>query len=407
MANFRYVAINREGGRVEGVMTAVGEAELDRKLDEKGLVVLDSRPTDDSTATGAVRVKRRLFAAADRRELINFCVQLSASLSAGIPLIEAIEEIAKEVPGRRFKAVLEEIVRSVRGGEPFSAAVSQHPSTFSAIFVSLVRAGEEVGRIDQSLRHLVTYLEWREEIAGQIRRLTFYPVVLLVGLVALMLVLFGWALPRIFTNVRGDFELPMVTRLVQETSFFIARNVQWILAGILATIAGYIGVRATPRGRLWLDAFWIELPFYGEVLQKLVAARFVRIFRILITNGINILLGLELAGRSTDNAFFERQVKRARQKIMDEGVPLADGLSVVTVLPPLVHRMMRTGEKSGRLDETLASVHDYYEKEVPQTVEWFLRILELAVLFLLAGVVFVVILSIFMAILAIAQQATK
>ncbi len=398
---FHFVAASRSGETVDGDIEASSERELARRLEDRGLVVVRSETSSASTRPG------NRWGGVRTRELIQFTIQLRAYAAAGIGTPNALENIAAELPAGRMRSVALGRASSVRSGEPLTEALEAYPNVFSPIYVSLVRSAEVSGRVADALAQIVSYLEWREHLAREIRRATFYPAVVLAATIAVLAVLFGWTLPRLFEQLDGvAVELPPLTRVVRAVAFGVARHAGAIVLGACLGASAWLAVGSTDRGRIALDRFLLRIPLYGRVLTELVTARFVRVFRTLSSTGVNVVLALELAARSSGNRFFEQEISVARDRILLDGASLTDALSGSSTLPGLVRRMFRAGEDTGQLELTLGAAHEYYERQVPLAVSWFLRWFELAVLLVLGGVVLAVVLSIYLLLAEVVRQAS-
>lgn len=388
MAAFQYFAIDRTGRRIRGRMDAVNEADLEQRLKRMGLDLVTSRQRRRSSEP--------LFArAVSRQDLINFCFQLEQIAKSGIPLLEGIADLAASLENPRFREVVSGVHEDMAGGRLLSEALANHPRVFDQLFVSLVRAGEQTGNLPEVLQNLAGTLKWQDELIGQTKRLLIYPtaVFIVVGVVILFLMLY--LVPQLVSFLRTmQQELPLQTRILIGLSDFVGKY--WLLLFALPFVAGGIFAAALARNastRYFWDYLKLNIPVIGPIMQKIILARFANFFALLYRSGITILDALASCEGIVANRYVADGLRRAAQQI-NAGDSLTESFRNLGLFPPLVLRMMRIGETTGALDDALMNVTYFYNRDVRESVERALKLLEPALTVFLGMILALILFSV-------------
>lgn len=391
MPAFQYTAYDRRGQRRRGTVEARDAGEAVRRLKEQGFVVGRIAPREASIWTREIRLTRPRVR---RLELIIFCRQLATLLRAGIPLADALAVLQQQTEGRLFRALLAQVLEDVRGGTAFSAACRAHGQAFPELFISMVRAGEATGNLDEVLEQLALFYEKERAAVEKVKSALVYPAIVLVTAVLVTAFLMWKVVPQFVDTYRAmGLELPWLTRLLISVSTGAAHHVH-LWAGIpLAMAAGIWLVYRTPRGRMILDTFRLHVPIYGPLVKKSMLARFCRTFSMLYAAAVPLLEALTLVGRVVQNAALAKVIEEAKTA-MQEGRTLADPFRRSRLIPPMVAHMIAVGEETGALDELLGKVAAYYEDEVAQAAERLKSSIEPLLILLVAALVGMVVLSV-------------
>jgi type II secretory pathway component PulF len=331
-----------------------------------------------------------------RRDLIMFTVQLGTLLRAGIALNTGLADFARDARSPQLAAVARHVLASLEGGAMLSEAMGRAPQIFPDVYVAVIRAGETTGHLDHVLFDLVKSLEWQESIRRHVRQATIYPVMVLIAFGVLMSFLLLFVFPRfkvMFDRIRVP--LPLPTRVLLEAGAFLQGYWATLVLALVAAVLAYQLALATPGGRLLVDGWKLRLPAVGQVLRHVALARFAHHMETLHRAGVNFVLALEVLERVVGNAAIARAVAAVREQVIG-GVSFADALASTGQFPPLVLRMVATGEMSGSLEESLRRITEYYDREVPDTVRRFLAFLEPAMIALLAVVVLAAMLAVYL-----------
>ncbi|MDR0441646.1 MAG: type II secretion system F family protein [Candidatus Accumulibacter sp.] len=378
MPVFRYRAIDCDGRAVTGRIDAQNLADLEMRLKRMELDFVDGVPA----AVRALPWTKGV----SRRELIHFCFHLDHLARAGVPILEALADLRDSLENPRFREVAAGLIEDIEGGRTLSQAMEGHPRVFGKVFVSLIRSGEASGRLPEVLRKLTDTLKWEDELASQTRRLAMYPVFVGGIVVAAAFFLMIYMVPQLkqFVGNMGE-ALPLHTRALFFASDFLVEYWYAALAApMLLAAALALLVRANPLARLKFDGLKLKLPFVGEILRKIILSRFAAVFALLYASRIPILDAVRATQNVVGNAVVRRGLERAEQWI-GEGQSLTSAFQRTGFFPPLVIRMLRVGEGAGALDEALANVSYFYDRDVKESVEKAQQLIEPLLTLLLGG----------------------
>lgn len=398
MPAYTYRARDDAGRAVAGILEAPSEGELDSSLRNQGLYVISVREQAPPRTKSA---KAASVGRISRRDLVLFTVHLATILGAGISLAEGLREFAKEAPNPKMRAVAEGILEAVENGALLSEAMSRMPKTFPEVYVAMVKAGEASGHLDQVLMDLVASVEWQDGLVRQVRQASIYPLLLLSALFGLTTLLFTFVLPRFAAILtKTGAPLPLPTKIVLGLGNFMQANWQTVFLGIFALVVGYRFVLSFPAGRFLMDRVKLRLPIFGNIILKVALGRFAHHMETLHRAGVDFVVTLTVVERVVGNAAIARAVAQVRERVM-AGMSFTDALRSTGRFPPLVLRMIGSGELSGTLDDSLAKVTQYYNREVPEAVRQLFTFLEPAMIACLTVVVLGAILSVYLPIYTI------
>jgi type II secretory pathway component PulF len=383
MNTYQYVAVGPRGDTQVGRQMAESEIALDRELEARGLCLTKAALVSSSRSARS----RKLV----HEDLISVTTQLAVVAGAGVHVVEGLEGIGARLERPASRAVIEDVVRSLRAGSMLSDAVDKHPRSFPSVYRASLRAAEVSGALDVVLGRVARYLEWTRGIRATTIQALIYPSILFCALSGLVLVLLYFVLPRIIGMFPGGREqLPSETRFVLAISDFLTGN--WVALAVLAgaAFAGLTAMRRSERGREVFDRALLAIPKYGRVAQQIAISRFASTASVLQAAGCDVFTVLDVSGSTCGNAAITSAFARASQHVR-RGQTITQALERESVVDPLLVQMVSIGEKTGELDMCLAKLVAYYDEEIPRTVKRFLSVLEPAML-LVAGFVVAVIL---------------
>ena len=321
------------------------------------------------------------------RELVIFTRQFSTMINAGLPLVQALDILARQTDSLVLKKAVQDTLHDVEAGNTLADALKQHPKVFSQLYVNMVSAGESGGLLDTILMRLATFLEKSEQLQRKVKGAMIYPgVVLSVAVIAIAILLL-FVIPT-FESVFASFNqtLPLPTRLVIGLSNLL-QSFWWMMAGgIVVFILVFRRWVATSAGRLRFDRFLLRVPVLGSLVRKAAIARFTRTLGTMLASGVTILDGLEITARTAGNRVIHDAVMQSRTAIAG-GKSIAEPLKETDVFPPMVTQMIHVGEETGDLDGMLSKIADFYDDEVDVAVENLLKVLEPALIVILGTVV--------------------
>lgn len=389
MPSFTYKAKNEYGRTIKGTLIASNEDQLAASLDQIGLYLISAKKT-------TIAASYLSWESIKRKDLITFTVHLSTTLSAGIPILQSLQDLIEQSEKPRFKNIIEDVSSNIQAGNSLSEALSKHPKVFSELYVSMVKAGETTGNVDKVLNDLVAFLEWQELLAMDVKQATIYPAFVLSAVISLVVLLMTFVFPR-FTVIfeRTNAPLPLPTRVVMGISHFTTSYWFIIVLVVMALIVSHRLAVKTPGGRYLFDKLKLKLPVFGNLLRKIALSRFSHHFGALLKAGVEIYHSLMVTEKVVGNTVIAKVISSARDYI-SAGESLSESLKKGNEFPSLVIRMIAIGESSGNLDKTLGKVSQYYDREVPITIKKVFAVFEPIVIASLAVVVLGMALSMFL-----------
>jgi type IV pilus assembly protein PilC len=382
MPFFDYRAIDQTGRATRGTLSAVNDVDLELRLKRMGLDLITLAELSRQYApSGRERVTRR--------DLVTFCIHMRYITRAKIPLLDGLRDLRDTMEKRGFRDVLTALLEDMEGGKVLSQALAAHPAVFGAVFVHSVRAGEQTGLLDAVFDRLGESLKWQEEVAAKAKRLMIYPAMVLAVVGAAILFLMLYLVPQVLSLVETmGVVLPLPTLILMAVSNVMQSY--WPIGLLLALTLGIglpLWVRQAEAGREWWDRTQLRLPIIGPIVQKIVLSRFTNTLAMMYRSGVTVLDALRAGEMVAGNRVVARGIHRAAQQIAD-GRGLSESFQSLALFPPLVIRMLRVGESTGALDEALDNVTYFYNREVLDSIENGLRVLEpmlTAILGLLLG----------------------
>ena len=389
MAAFRYFAIDRSGRHVRGRMEAANDNDLEQRLRRMGLDLVTSRAKSQSEP---FTFKQRI----SREDLINFCFHLEQISRSGIPLLEGLADLRDSTDNRRFRGIISSMHEDMEGGKLLSQALSQHPAVFDRLFVSLIRTGEQTGNMTEVLRDLAATLKWQDELISKTKLLLFYPILVVLVVVPVVFFLMLYLVPKLVTFLTSmNQALPLQTRiLIRISEIFVSYWPLLLGLPILLIIVAVSLVRSNDNARFYWDYWKLNLPLLGPVLQQILLARFANYFALLYRSGITILDALASCEGVVANRYIADGLRRAAQQI-SAGDSLTDSLRNLGLFPSLVVRMIRIGESTGALDESLQEVNYFYQRSVGYWIERALKLFPAVLTIFLGGILAFIIFSVF------------
>jgi type IV pilus assembly protein PilC len=361
MALFSYKAIDVNGKAILGQVEAMNLVDLELRLKRMGLDLVVGGQSRRRMSGGAGAVKRA--------DLINFCFHLEQLASSGVPLVEGLVDLRDSTDNTRFREVVSGLIESIQGGQTLSGSLANYPNVFAPVFRSLVKAGEDTGRLPDVLRSLVENLKWEDELKSQTKKLVIYPLFIGVVVLAVTFFLMIYLVPQMMSLLKNMGQsLPLQTRILFAVSAF-CRDFWWLI--ILAPIASWFAFRfalqVNPPLRYRFDALKLRLPFIGPIQKKIILSRFASVFALMYSSGITILESIKASEDTAGNVVVREALRQAGQQIAD-GKTVTQAFQEIGLFPPLVTRMLRVGEATGALDTALLNVAYFYNREVREGI---------------------------------------
>lgn len=372
MAQYRYTALNQGGRKVSGQLNANNEQDLYQRLKQINLELISAKEEK-----GRRQWLNFLGGSIKNRELIQMCMHLQQLSAAGVSLMEGLADVRDATDQRRLRDLLAEVFEDVSAGQSLSQAFGRHPRVFGTVFQSLLAAGEESGNLTESFIQLVKHLKWVDEVNGKIKKATRYPLVMLTVMIGLFMFMMMAVVPQVvgFLGSAGQ-ALPILTVALIATSNFVQED-WWLIIGLPIGTVMLLKVLATTSeaAAYQADYFLLRVPKIGELVRKISLSRFAHFFATMFQSGVPILNCLETAQKVVGNRCLSRSLESVRTGVQD-GNPLSFGLRNTGEFPSLVVRMVKIGEESGNLGETLDNVTDFYDRDVNESVDALVGMIE-------------------------------
>ena len=370
MAQFQYKAMDPRGKLVTGTMEAANAADLELRLGRMALDVIRSREVQRSIPRFGTR-------AIKRRDLITFCLHMEQLTSAGVPIIEGLSDLRDSLDHPRFREVITAVIESIQGGATLSDAMGAVPKVFPGVMLSLIRAGEQTGRLSDVFKNLTENLKWQDEQMAMTRKLLTYPAIVGTVVIGVIFLLMIDQVPQLlsFVTAMGK-EIPLHTKALIAVSNGVAEY--WYLVILvpvaLVALASYLA-RVNPAVRATLDDWKLRFWVIGPILKKSLLARFSNYFALMYGAGIPVLDSLKVSEDIVGNRALGNAIERAGRQIAD-GASLSGGFESAGVFPPLVLRMLRVGESTGALEDAMRQVGYFYSRDVRESVDRLQSLIE-------------------------------
>jgi type IV pilus assembly protein PilC len=379
MASFSYTARALNGELKTSTIDAATREEAVAQLRRQRLTVVKVDEESKRQKPGGGKIKMR--------DIVIFTRQFSTMINSGLPLVQALDILAKQSENKTLQEVTRAVVFDVESGHTVADALRKHPKAFNDLYVNMVAAGEAGGILDTILMRLAVFMEKNDVLIRKVKGAMIYPAVIMSVAAIAITVLLIFVIP-VFENMFGSvgLALPLPTRIVIGVSKFLRgfggiATVVGIVAGVFALKKYY----KTSDGKLVIDRALLKFPILGDVLRKSAVSRFTRTLGTLISSGVSILDGLEITAKTAGNRVIQDAIMASRSSIAG-GDTIAAPLAKSQVFPPMVISMIAVGESTGGLDEMLSKIADFYDEEVDAAVSGLLSLLE-PVMIVFLGVV--------------------
>jgi type IV pilus assembly protein PilC len=389
MPRFRYRAADAQGNRVQGELSALNDIDLDLRLRRMGITLIRAR---QATREGLLHRRH-----ATRRDLISFCFHMQQIARVNAPLLEGLRDLIDSTENSHFRDLLTLVADDLEGGKLLSEALDAHPKVFDKVFISLVRAAEKSDQMETVFARLENRLKQQDELQTEFTRLLIYPSLAAFAVLMAAGVLLFYLTPKLALLVTSlNLPMPVTTRALVTLSELVRTHLAWILlvAG-LGGMGSVFFIRRSPELAEKLDGFTLSLPVLGLALRKRILARVTGLLALLLQSGVGLLDGLQACAESADNRVIRRKLLAATQLIASGG-GVSDSLARQAIFPPLVLRMVYTGEANGALAEALENVAWFFERDSKETVARSLKLLEPGLAAMLGLILALLLLSVFL-----------
>ena len=365
---YQYRALDQHNRIYRGQQQAANLADLELRLSHAGLTLIRAKSCANSS-----HHQRKIA----RRDLVNFCFHLEQLTEAGVPLIESLIDLRDSTESPYFRDILACLVEDIEGGSPLSQALEKYPHIFDSVFVHLIKAGENSGKLPEVLRHLTSTLKWQDETAAHTKKILIYPAFVGALVISVIIFLMIYLVPQLVAFVADMGQtLPWNTRILLAISHFLT-HYGWIPLVTALLVAGTIRMRIRHNRvfRIRAHRWQLRIPLIGPILHKIILARFAHFFAMLFSAGIPVLDCLRISGGIAGNAAIAEDLDRLARQVC-AGAGITASFQEAQLFPPSLLRMLRVGEMTGALDTALLSVAYFYDRDVKESIERIHALLE-------------------------------
>lgn len=395
MPQFVYKAKLASGQEKQGTIEALNQTAASSKLRSQKMIILEIAE-NKAGLMDTLKNLNPLKPSVKARDLVLFSRQLSTLVSAGVPIVQGLTILGEQVENPAFKTVLDHITEDIKAGISIADAMKKEPDAFENLYVAMIRAGEVGGILDVILERLSAYLEAADELKGKVKGALMYPsIVAFISLVVTVFLL-TVVIPT-FKDIFAGFgqDLPPPTAALIWLSEFLQANIVYLILGAIGAVVGFKKYYKTTAGKAKMDAIFLKIPMFGDMLRKVAVAKFTRTLGTLIKSGVPILQAMDTVAQTAGNVVVEKAIMTAKEAIR-EGEKIAEPLKRSGVFPTMVTQMISVGEETGNLDTMLTKIADFYDQEVDVAVKGLTSMIEPIVICVMGVVIGAIVIAMFM-----------
>ncbi|HBA85859.1 MAG TPA: hypothetical protein DCZ95_17385 [Verrucomicrobia bacterium] len=298
------------------------------------------------------------------KDLPSFTRQLSAMLSSGLPVVQTLDALQEQTQNKVFKTVITGVRAQIEGGASFSEALGQYPDIFDDLYISMLKAGEAGGLLAETTTRIASYLEATARLKRKVKAAMMYPSIVMTVALALAAAMIIWIVP-VFASIYTDFgsKLPAPTQFLVDVSDGVRHNIVFVIVGVVALGISFGKFKKTEKGAYMMDNIKLNFPVFGELTRKVALSRFASTFAQLTRSGVPILQTMEIVAFATGNKVLSKIILDARSTV-EQGEPLSKALEKSKTYPRMLIHMLSAGEKTGKVDEMLQKISEFYDDEV-------------------------------------------
>lgn len=382
-----YRAVNEKGKIVHGLVEAKDQEEAASFLRKQQFVPIVIKVFNQNSSLRYLLNRRSA-----KKDLVFFTRQLSSMLTSGLTVMQALTILRNQVQNPAMAEVIEGMIASIQEGKTLSQAISKYPNVFYPIYISLIQAAETAGLLDKILLRLADNLEKQDKLRSTIKSALMYPAIVVIMMVAVMTIMMIFVVPTL-TGLYESFnvDLPLPTKIVIGLSNFTVKFWPFVIGSIFPLVFYFRKWKKTLQGKKFLDAVILRMPIFSKLTVQSIMAEFSRTFGLLVGTGSLVVSSLNESADVISNVYYQDAIREVGKKV-EKGVTIGDAMLADPLFPPLMVEMVKIGEQTGKLDDSLTRVSEYFEREVETTVKGLTTAMEPIIMIVLAiGVGFLVI----------------
>jgi type II secretory pathway component PulF len=393
---FAYTGIDKNSVKQKGRLEANNEREVVDFLRESGITPLSLKRIEKHNILLASRVKNS--------DIVLFTRQLASMILTGLTLIEALRILKEQGNKPRMQEIINDLISQLSEGKSFSEALSNHKDAFSDVYIALIKAAEKGGLLDKVLSRLADNLEKGEDLRKRVRSAMFYPAIIVTGVIIVIVVMNIFVIPQLGSLYENlDLDLPLTTRLVLGMSTLFTTFYPVLLILGIAGFIMYKRFKKTEEGIKIIDKVKLKLPVFGNIIVLSTLDEVTRTLSLLINSGVSIIESLNITAQVANNYWYKSSILSA-SAMVEKGVALSDAFANQKMFPPMMIQMVRVGESTGRIDDSLIKMSEYFERDLDLRVKTLTTAIEPILIIVLGISVAFLILSVITPIYGLISQ---
>lgn len=382
-----YRAVTQTGKTIRGIIEAKDVQDAAHYLKKHQLVPITIIPENQQGLAKLVS----FFDHSSNADLIFFTRQLSSTLTSGLTLMQALQIMRNQIQNKHMSDIVQNIIVDVENGQTLSSAISKYPKIFSPIYVALIRTAEASGLLDKILLRLSDNLEKQDKLRRTIKGALMYPAIVIVMMIVVMIVMMIFVIPQLTTLYDNlSIDLPFTTQILIGFSSSFLFYWPYLIVGFVILIYYFRKWYQQEPGKRIVDKYLLKLPVFGKLLQQTIMAEYARTLSLLISSGSLVVDSLLKTADVVGNMYYKDAITLVARRV-EKGVDMGDAMQASPLFPPIIVEMVKIGEQTGKLDDSLMRASEYFEREVDETVKTLTTLLEPAIMVILAlGVGFLI-----------------
>jgi len=376
---YKYTVSTSEGERQSGTIEAATIEIAIRSLQNKNLIIISIKPAEKKSFFKGIK----LFGGVKSRDVVIFSRQLSTLFEAKIAALTSFKLLASETENQTLRDIIGEVLNDVQGGISLSQAMAKHSNVFSGFYVSMVRSGEESGKLDEAFSYMADYLERSYELSSKAKNALIYPAFIISTLVIVLVLMITFVVPHLTTILtESGQEIPIYTRILIGISSLFRQFGVFLLIGLAFAIIFLWRYLKTENGKMLISRFQISIPLIGSLYKKFYISRITDNLELSLSSGISAVKALESAADVAGGSVYSKILLDSINDVKAGG-SLSASLSRFKEIPPIVSQMIRIGEETGKLNFILKTLSRFYKREVDNTIETMVNLIEPAMILVL------------------------
>jgi type IV pilus assembly protein PilC len=376
MAIFYYKGIDKDGSKKEGTVTAITEDVAINSLQRRGLIISEIKPMEEGSGGGLLGKNITWFEHVNMKDLVILTRQLATLFEAQVSALRIFRLVSAENENPKLSRALSDISESLQGGSSISASMAKHGDIFSPFFISMVKSGEESGRIDETFAFLADYLDRTYEVTSKAKNALIYPAFIVFTFFTVMILMLTLVIPKISSILlESGQEVPVYTKFVIGLSNFFVNYGLFLAIGLIVGGFFLYKFRETEAGKVSVDNFLITVPYVGDLFEKLYLSRIADNLDTMLASGVPMVKALELTKDVVDNRVYQEAIVKSLEAV-EGGSALSDAFSKHKIFPGILINLIKVGEETGNLSKILGTLAKFYRREVTNAVDTLVGLIE-------------------------------